>query len=151
MKTTKMRKLSIKLFYFFLVASCATKFVLLKKHEYELGQYAKLNIQSFKQSDDKLEISLLGISTELEAIGFKKNEILCGVGNDIYSDVSVKGTSDDFVIMPKTTFIEFRIICKQEIPLKDQGMPFLIFKNLYAFKKDGLDKIMSSDLKIELN
>lgn len=147
-----MKKLNINQFIFLclniFIVSCAGKPIHLKSHDYELGKYAKLNVHFIKQLDNSLEMDLLGISIDEQAIMIKKDEIQCGVDDELFSDVSIKGVSEDYIILPKTTFKEFKVFCKNKTSIKRGKTPYLIFKNLYNLKKNEPNKMIGSELRI---
>lgn len=134
-----------------IVWSCAGgKKVRISRFDYELGEHAKITVNSLKRFDQQLELEVLGISLQGEKIAIKHDEIECGVGNDKYSRVSVVNGKDDLIIFNRSTFHEFTIVCLNETDLKIEKDPYLVFKNIYDFTGDKLGKVLSTNIKIKL-
>lgn len=132
-----------------LLSSCAVgKKTRLEHYDYPLTTEAKLTVNSVTRTNDKIVLKLLGISVGEEIIGIKDEDVQCGLGEEKIEDVTI---SEKVIIMPKTNFIEFEIVCKNDSPLSTVDKPYLFFKNLYVIKENSTSRVISSNVRIDFN
>ncbi len=134
----------------FILSSCAGgKLVRLSQFDYELGETAKLTVNSLKRYDGQLELEVLGLSMKEAMIAIKQDEIGCGVGDDQYDRVSVLNGKDRMIVLNRMTYVEFTIVCLNNTDLRVEEDPYIIIKNIYDFTNGKLGKSLGSDVKIK--
>lgn len=131
--------------------SCASKPIPLTVHEYDLKDAAKLTVNFLKDKSDRLDIGLLGISAKEDAVVIKKEEMGCGKGTEVGKITKFgKVTKEPFIILPKSMFLEFYLVCENPNFKITIGNPYIEIKHVYTLT-DGLPgKVVASDIKLEL-
>jgi hypothetical protein len=134
---------------FIIIGGCArARKVQLKSFSYELGEHAKIAIDSLKRNDHKIEISILALSVG-ETVVLKPGDIECGAGDVKFSKVSIKSKDDKLIICPKIAYSEFAVKCYSIFEVPKDKKPYLLFKKIYKLQNDGPGEILEKDIKIE--
>jgi hypothetical protein len=131
--------------------SCASKPIPLTIHEYDLKGAAKLTVNHLKQKSSRIDIGLLGISSKEDSVVIRKDEVSCGKG-DVIGTVTKFPKVDKvpFIILPKSMFLEFSVICSNPNFSTTPGNVYLEIKNIFALNEGMPGKVLASDIKIEL-
>lgn len=131
--------------------SCSSKKVVLKDTQYDLKGQAKLTIQFLKDKSTRADIGILSLSTKEDTVIIKKEEVGCGKGTEPgMISKFLKIESDPFIMIPKSMFKEFILVCSNPNFKQTTGDFYLTFKNLYKLTDGAPGAVLASDVKIEL-